>query len=242
MSFIYFFLKKKFLNPIIIFQNKAGDVLRIFHQEAEAFLKAEQRPLFNNSKYSVFAKKIKGKKQESKSSNILFQIELQDPTMGGILGWKTPYRLKHVGTEEYLAVTPAKEHDESHFYLTSELTPITLFELHPVDKSDHISYGSYFRIQHQLTKRYLRVNFTDKINDVNSHEHEILKHLSKSINFEITFGKFTYENVLLFKPVNPTRVDELNAVNSIFAVLEDFCKKVKKNSLSIFFNFSLILG
>jgi hypothetical protein len=45
---------------------------------------------------------------------------------------------------------------------------------------------------------------------------------------EVLFvDKFFYEDVLSFKPVSQMQVEELNFVNSLYDILEEFNKKVE---------------
>lgn len=62
---------------------KGGDVIRIYHQEAEAFLKGNVTPLYGI--YDLFFK-VK-KSARSKSSNNTFQIELENAIEGKCFGF-----------------------------------------------------------------------------------------------------------------------------------------------------------
>lgn len=136
----------------------------MFHQEAEGFVKSSFTPLFGRKEWSVFVKKVKGKKQESKSSNILFQIEFADPVKGGIVSWASQCRLKHLGSEQYLTLEVLEgqgKHPVYYLELTEHPTEKTLFTFVPVDKGGNfIGYGSLFRIKHVSTGKFLRVETT----------------------------------------------------------------------------------
>lgn len=82
---------------------KSGDVIRLFHQEAEGFIKANLSPLYDI--YDVFLKVSKsGGRKDTTSSNTLWQIELRNSVQGGILTWNTPCRFRHVGSGKYLSL------------------------------------------------------------------------------------------------------------------------------------------
>jgi len=215
---------------------KAGDVIRIFHQEKEGFLKANITPLFDNMQHEVFVK-CKGKKgnvMESKSSNTLFQVELRN-NLGGMIGWRSEIRLKHLGTGKYLCVNPKTKTDAKvNLLLTTDLKTFdqeTLFIFNPVDPGNQfISYGTYCRIQSKknaLTTKpfWLHVgSFIDK--DTTQQDGKFLN-FARNKFLELQFTeRFHYEDAVLFKPVKSFEIEELNYVNSLYAVLIEFIKKL----------------
>ena len=109
----------------------SSTVVRIFHQEKEAFLTTDQ---ITRSKLcgQVFFKQ-KSRKQKRitspKSSNTLWIIELRDVAQGGIVTYSNQIRLKHMGSEKYLAVN-----EQNELHLVKDLDEIeTIWAIHPVD-------------------------------------------------------------------------------------------------------------
>lgn len=152
---------------------------------------------------------------------------MADSMKGGIISWGSPCRLKHLGTGLYLSLTQGNNSEEYFINLTSQLTPATLFLFQPVDKGgDYILYGSFFRIEHASSHKWLKVNINERVVDSRTDKEEVIKEYIKSINYPITFDKFFYENVVLFKPVDQKKIDELNYVNSLYAILSEFIDKV----------------
>lgn len=210
---------------------KGGDVVRIFHQEVEGFLKANLTALFGDKKYSVYAKKVgRGKRHETRSSNALFQIELKNASKGGLIPWNTECRFRHMGTEKFLALGESTE-KEVYLYLTRDVNEPTLFTFHPVDKGEnYITFGSFFRIKHSSQKtggpeRWLHVG--DFIDDP-SHDSSPFKFsYSRKKFMAVTFGSYKYEDVLAFKRVEQRKVDDLITANGLYAVIIEFVKKLK---------------
>lgn len=126
---------------------KGGDVIRLFHQEIEGFLTSNVTPLYG--KYSAFFSLKKSAR--SKSSNNIFQIELENSIKGGVVIWRTTFiRFKHLGTGKYLTLKDPNK--PRAIQLSKTPNKANLFVLFPVDNqtSSHnwVEHFTFFRIRH----------------------------------------------------------------------------------------------
>jgi hypothetical protein len=61
---------------------KGGDVIRLFHQEFEGFVRADHSKLIGRDDYEVFLKLTKNGKNKTRNTNTMWQVELQDSVKG----------------------------------------------------------------------------------------------------------------------------------------------------------------
>ncbi|XP_025079753.1 inositol 1,4,5-trisphosphate receptor type 3-like [Pomacea canaliculata] len=137
---------------------KAGDPIRFFHKEMEAYLVAEG--LFDDELTEDVHLRLRPVDQSnprtrvpSSSAITYWQVELQEgPVAGGVLKWEQQCRIIHMCTRRYLAVNRRGE-------VTLEAdgrNPSTVFRLHAVTKeTDDVLFESYARIKHVVTGSWL---------------------------------------------------------------------------------------
>jgi hypothetical protein len=77
---------------------KAGDVIRLYHQNADGYLDVDPE------KSNTVKIRLDKDKDAKNSSNSMWEVELYDPSRGGILTWQNMYRFRHVATNRYLTV------------------------------------------------------------------------------------------------------------------------------------------
>ncbi|KAK3095082.1 hypothetical protein FSP39_010070, partial [Pinctada imbricata] len=137
---------------------KAGDIVRFFHKEMEAYMVAEG--LFNEDLMEDVHLRIRPVDQRNPKSMLpstsaltYWQIEFEEgPIEGGIMRWEQQCKLIHMCSRKYLVVESGggvnltNDHDD----------PRSVFRLHPVIREqDAIPTESYCRIQHVVTRRWL---------------------------------------------------------------------------------------
>jgi hypothetical protein len=89
-----------------------------------------------------------------------------------------------------------------------------------------IEYGQYCRIQNQKTSGWLHVGAV--IDKPAEHSHGDAVVFSKTQFLQVCLTKdFHYEDALMFKKVPGNEIDNLNTLNSLAFILEDFTKKAK---------------
>jgi len=207
---------------------KGGSVIRLFHPEAEGYLQAKEEALYNDPANQVFIKTKSKSKSKALSSNSLFQIELKTSIQGGTISWHTECRLKHIGTEFYLSLSPPKKQGgEPFLQLTKDIrSNQTLFLLHPIDKgSKTIEYGASFRIQHAPTLSWLHVG--GPIQDSKKQEDAFT--ITKKKFKEVTFAhKLHYQDALFFQAVEQPEIDEMNYVSRMYLIIEEFIQKMER--------------
>lgn len=141
---------------------KSSEIIRIFHQDREAFLRSDWEPLENDPRFTVFFKERSRKRKVAinKSANALWIVELRDVGRGGIISYRHEVRLKHLGSDRYLSVRRYTD-GEPYLALAKHLDDSdTIFLLHPVDKKEdsaEVRYDEYFRIQHRDTESWFHV-------------------------------------------------------------------------------------
>lgn len=135
-----------FLGPEIAKSLKVGDVIRLYHKEAEGYLSV-------NSK--THAIKINSKRNgdfDSNSSNTMWEVEQFDPSRGGCLIWNDMCRLKHMASNKYMGVRILVVHDnDSDSSEEEDNDPSTVRNSKSTDKlqeqidseSDHETLAGY---------------------------------------------------------------------------------------------------
>ena len=88
---------------------QVGQVVRVFHPEAEAFVAASCVPRHNIPEgrklpYLMANKHTSALHTDNRSAKQMFVIELPNSVGGGAVLWDEEYRLRHLGTGMYLAV------------------------------------------------------------------------------------------------------------------------------------------
>jgi len=139
---------------------KSSEVVRIYHQELEAFLKTDWEPLNDDPRLTVFLKERSRKRRivSNHSSNAMWAVEMKELGQGGIINYGQDIRLKHIGSEKYLALKKVDDND-GYLLLSKEIDEEnTLFTLQPVDKkgeTNEIRMDEFFRIQHKSANFWL---------------------------------------------------------------------------------------
>jgi len=221
-----------------------GDVLRIFHQEAEGFVKANITPLYDRKEYQIFIKtkgKKTGRSDETKSSNTMWQIETRS-VQGGLIPWNTECRFKHQGTGKYIALSKDAVNGNVHLMFTRDFRNLgTIFTICPVDQGseNYIPYGSYFRLKHAAGKekemKEMWLHVLGFIQDPRDLKEELQSDNDDSIYVfhrdkfqEIIFEeRFQYQDVMLFKSVERDEVDALHYVSTLYSAVHEFVRKIK---------------
>jgi hypothetical protein len=181
-------------------------VVRIYHQELESFLKSDWAPLHGNQRLTIFFKERNRKRKTpvNRSSNALWVIEMREVGRGGIVQYGQEVRLKHLGSERYLAVRRPTDGGSIYLALDKELDDRdTLFTFQAVDKvktreervqestqkcvssfpqkadSNDVSLADFFRIQHPESGTWLHV-FPEERSGTTFVQHKIEVTESKS--------------------------------------------------------------
>jgi dolichyl-phosphate-mannose--protein O-mannosyl transferase len=109
---------------------KGGDVIRLFHQEYDGFIRADHKKLMDRDDFEVYLKLTNGGKNKTRNTNTMWQVELQDSMKGGYVTWDSRVRLKHLGTGKYLAIAEKT----GNMHLTTKIhSYLTLFVFSPIE-------------------------------------------------------------------------------------------------------------
>ncbi|XP_074650375.1 inositol 1,4,5-trisphosphate-gated calcium channel ITPR3-like [Tubulanus polymorphus] len=145
---------------------RGGSVIRLFHRELEAYLVTEG--LFDDAVLQDVHLRLRPIDQINRPQSLLpstsgltyWQVEAEDNILNGnVLRWGQQIRLRHMVTRQYLCVNADHDVDLTN----NERDPRAVFRLHPVKKEvDEIKLGSYARIEHELTGRWLHALKNDK--------------------------------------------------------------------------------
>ncbi|EFC49132.1 inositol 1,4,5-triphosphate receptor 2 [Naegleria gruberi] len=164
---------------------KTGDVIRLFHKDAEGYL-------FQQKEFV----KLFTEKYALSSVNALFEIENVDKFKGGFVRYSVPFRLKHLPSGQYLCIQKTEVSDANDGSQTArgwlkikktlkqvlrpglikEANDDTLFTLHSpeVGASEAVGYGqpverkNLVRIRHLRTDTWLHAAERSSKNDSNN--------------------------------------------------------------------------
>jgi hypothetical protein len=193
-------------------------------------LRHDFEPLHGIKQWAVYFKERnhKHKRPVSRSSNSLWLIELKNVQSGGVIHYKEEVRLKHLGTEKYLVMKPG-ENGSSYLDVSVDFTDDGVFQFQPVDtrESTEVRLDEYFRIQHMRTGTWLHCGrIIKKPKDAKKKDLETVETITGA-QFEISLSEqFNFEDALFPVRVPAVEVDELNYVNTLYAVLGQFLDKV----------------
>ncbi|KAI9318767.1 hypothetical protein BX666DRAFT_2026190 [Dichotomocladium elegans] len=143
--------------------------VRFYHKEMEGYLEA---PVIQRNKPEVRLRKHIINPLDPKETKLplaFWEIENADPSDGSRIQWKKPIRIRHAGSRSYLHIDPNNVKIDMNTRSVSFSFELlknprcfdgddgTLFKLFPVSDSKRsgISFGSYVRIQHALTKCWM---------------------------------------------------------------------------------------
>ncbi|CAG7731913.1 unnamed protein product [Allacma fusca] len=220
---------------------KGGDVVRIFHVHDERFLTLDQAQSNYDGEQPIYLRYTqRASATAAISSNALWEVEIRckNPLRSGAGYWNSHYRFKHMATGKYMGIDispftdPAICNKLTDEELCPTIIPVSVspedtvaeFRFYPTSAgiADPVPESSFVRLRHALTGTW--VSATKEWFDA----HEVRPIKSKLV------CKPTIKDTEVFQiiPVKPEEVRNLDFVNDVQKVLEDFHNKLRNGKVS----------